>query len=98
MGIKSVMITGDSMAGATAIAEKTGIADYQYRVLPDKKAQVVEEYKKKGITMMVGDGINDAPSLATAHIGVAMGKGTDIAIESADVVLMKGQLSRLVAL
>jgi P-type Cu+ transporter len=98
MGIKSVMITGDSMAGAAAIADKTGIADYQYRVLPDKKAQVVEEYKKKGITMMVGDGINDAPSLATAHIGVAMGKGTDIAIESADVVLMKGQLSRLVAL
>jgi P-type Cu+ transporter len=98
MGIGSVMITGDSEAGATAIALKTGITDYQYRVLPDKKAQVVEEYKHKGVTMMVGDGINDAPSLATANIGVAMGRGTDIAIESADVVLMKGQLSKLVTL
>ena len=98
LNIGSVMITGDSEAGAEAIARKTGITDFQYRVLPDKKAEVVEQYKKKGITMMVGDGINDAPSLATADIGVAMGKGTDIAIESADVVLMKGQLSRLVSL
>jgi len=98
MEIEAVMITGDSMEGAKAISEKVGIEKYFYRVLPDKKAHIVEEYKKKGITIMVGDGINDAPSLATAHIGVAMGKGTDIAIESADVVLMKGQLSRLVSL
>jgi len=98
MRIGTVMITGDSEAGATAMAGKTGITDFLYRVLPDKKAEVVDQYKKKGITMMVGDGINDAPSLATADIGVAMGKGTDIAIESADVVLMKGQLSRLVSL
>jgi len=98
MEIEAVMITGDSMEGAKAISEKVGIEKYFYRVLPDKKAQIVEEYKKKGITIMVGDGINDAPSLATAHIGVAMGKGTDIAIESADVVLMKGQLSKLVSL
>ena len=75
MGVGAVMITGDSEAGAMAIARKTGIEDYQFRVLPDRKAQVVEEYKKKGVTMMVGDGINDAPSLATADIGVAMGKG-----------------------
>jgi P-type E1-E2 ATPase len=98
MEIEVVMITGDSMEGAKAISEKVGIEKYFYRVLPDKKAHIVEEYKKKGITIMVGDGINDAPSLATAHIGVAMGKGTDIAIESADVVLMKGQLSKLVSL
>ncbi|HEY3275698.1 MAG TPA: heavy metal translocating P-type ATPase [Syntrophorhabdaceae bacterium] len=98
MGIETVMITGDSMAGAATIAEIVGIRDYQYRVLPDRKAQVVEEYKKKGITAMVGDGINDAPSLAGADVGIAMGKGSDIAIESADVVLMKGQLIRLVSL
>ena len=97
-GIEAVMITGDSMEGAKTISGKVGIETYFYRVLPDKKANIVEDYKKKGVTIMVGDGINDAPSLATAHVGVAMGKGTDIAIESADVVLMKGQLLRLVSL
>jgi P-type Cu+ transporter len=97
-GIESIMITGDSMEGARTISGKVGIEKYFYRVLPDKKANIVEEYKKKGITVMVGDGINDAPSLATADVGVAMGKGTNIAIESADVVLMKGQLSKLVSL
>ncbi len=97
-GIESVMITGDSMEGARVISEKVGIEKYFHRVLPDRKASIVEEYKKKGITIMVGDGINDAPSLATADVGVAMGKGTDIAIESADVVLMKGHLSKLVSL
>ncbi|MCX5799112.1 MAG: heavy metal translocating P-type ATPase [Proteobacteria bacterium] len=97
-GIETVMITGDSKEAAKTISEKVGIEQYYYRVLPDKKAQIVEDFKKKGITIMVGDGINDAPSLAAADVGVAMGKGTDIAIESADVVLMKGQLSRLVSL
>jgi len=98
MGIEAVMITGDSREGAKTISEKVGIDTYFSRILPDKKAEIVEDFKKKGITVMVGDGINDAPSLATSHVGVAMGKGTDIAIESADVVLMKGQLSRLVTL
>jgi heavy metal translocating P-type ATPase len=98
MGIEPVMITGDSMEGAKRISEKVGIDQYFYRVLPDKKAEIVEDFKKKGVTIMVGDGINDAPSLAAADVGVAMGKGTDIAIESADVVLMKGQLSRLASL
>lgn len=98
MGIETVMITGDSQAAAGTISEKVGIRNFLYRVLPDKKAQVVEDFKKKGVTIMVGDGINDAPSLAASDIGVAMGKGTDIAIESADVVLMKGHLSRLVSL
>jgi P-type E1-E2 ATPase len=92
------MITGDSMEGAKRISETVGIERYFSRVLPDKKAEVVEDFKKKGITIMVGDGINDAPSLASADVGVAMGKGTDIAIESADVVLMKGHLSRLTGL
>ncbi|HON85356.1 MAG TPA: heavy metal translocating P-type ATPase [Syntrophorhabdaceae bacterium] len=98
MGIETVMITGDSMEGARTISEKVGIDRFFYRILPDGKAKIVEEYRKKGITLMVGDGINDAPSLATADVGVAMGKGTDIAIESADVVLMKAQLSRLITL
>ncbi len=98
MGIEPVMITGDSSAGAKTISQRIGIERYFYRILPDKKASIVEDFKKKGITIMVGDGINDAPSLAVADVGVAMGKGTDIAIESADVVLMKGQLSRIVSL
>jgi heavy metal translocating P-type ATPase len=98
MGIEVAMITGDSENGARTISKKVGIDRFFYRVLPDKKAQLVEDFKKKGVTIMVGDGINDAPSLAASDIGVAMGKGTDIAIESADVVLMKGQLSRLVSL
>ncbi len=98
MGIETAMITGDSEEGARTISSMVGIENYHYRILPEQKARIVEGFKKKGITLMVGDGINDAPSLATAHIGVAMGKGTDIAIESADVVLMKGQLSKLVSL
>ncbi len=98
MGVEPVMITGDSQNGAKTISSRIGIDRYFYRVLPDRKAAIVEDFRKNGVTIMVGDGINDAPSLAAADIGVAMGKGTDIAIESADVVLMKGQLSRLVSL
>jgi len=98
MDIHVAMITGDSENGARTISEKVGIDQFFYRVLPDQKAKLVEDFKKKGVTIMVGDGINDAPSLAASDIGVAMGKGTDIAIESADVVLMKGNLSRLVSL
>ncbi len=98
MGIEPVMITGDSQNGAKTISSRIGIDRYFYRVLPDRKAAIVEDFRKNGVTIMVGDGINDAPSLAAADIGVAMGKGTDIAIESADVVLMKGHLSRLVSL
>ncbi len=98
MGVDAVMITGDSEAGARTISDRVGIRQYFARVLPDGKARVVEDFRKKGITIMIGDGINDAPSLAAADVGVAMGKGTDIAIESADVVLMRGQLLRLVTL
>lgn len=98
MSIEPVMITGDSQNGAKTMSGRIGIERYFYRVLPDGKAAIVEDFRKNGVTIMVGDGINDAPSLAAADIGVAMGKGTDIAIESADVVLMKGHLSRLVSL
>lgn len=96
MGIQPVMITGDSKESAETISETVGIDTFFYRVLPDEKAKIVENYREKGTTLMIGDGINDAPSLTTADVGIAMGKGTDIAIESADVVLMKGQLSRLI--
>ncbi len=98
MNVEPVMITGDSENGARTISGRIGIDRYFHRVLPDGKAAIVEDFRKKGVTVMVGDGINDAPSLAMADVGVAMGKGTDIAIESADVVLMKGHLSRLVSL
>lgn len=98
MSVEPVMITGDSENGARTISGRLGIERYFHRVLPDGKAAIVADFRKKGVTVMVGDGINDAPSLAAADIGVAMGKGTDIAIESADVVLMKGHLSRLVSL
>lgn len=98
MGIEPIMITGDSEEGARAISRKVGIDRYFSRILPDGKAHIVGEFREKGISIMVGDGINDAPSLAAADVGVAMGKGTDIAIESADIVLMKGQLSRIVSL
>ncbi|HOV89465.1 MAG TPA: heavy metal translocating P-type ATPase [Syntrophorhabdaceae bacterium] len=98
MGIQPVMITGDSKEAAKTISERLGIDLFFSRVLPHVKAKIVGEYIEKGTTIMIGDGINDAPSLATAHVGIAMGKGTDIAIESADVVLMKAQLRRLVDL
>lgn len=95
-GMETIMLTGDNMENARAISEAVGIDRYYYRILPDEKARIVEDYKKSGITIMVGDGINDAPSLVAAHVGIAMGRGTDIAIESAHVVLMKGQLAKLI--
>lgn len=95
-GIEVVMITGDNEQTAKAIAGKTGITRYYAEVLPDKKAQTVESLKNGGKVAMVGDGINDAPALTVADVGVAIGSGTDIAIDSADVVIMKSRLSDLV--
>lgn len=92
-GIKVMMVTGDVNATAKAIAAKTGIDDYRAEVLPENKAEVVSEMRGKGYTVaMVGDGINDAPALAAADVGFAIGTGTDVAIESAAITLMRGSL------
>ncbi|MCK5008594.1 MAG: copper-translocating P-type ATPase, partial [Spirochaetales bacterium] len=93
MGLQVYMITGDNRRTAEAIGREVGVADIMADVLPERKAQAVEEIRKQGkIVAMVGDGINDAPALVTADIGMAMGTGTDIAMESADITLMNGDL------
>lgn len=95
-GIKTVMITGDNQSVAKRIAEEVGISEYRAEVLPQDKYAIVEQYKKSGkFVAMVGDGINDSPALKRADVGVAMGNGTDIAIDSAEVVLVSGSLSGL---
>ncbi len=92
-GIRVMMVTGDVDATAKAIAHKTGIDDYRAEVLPEDKANIVSEMRDKGYTVaMVGDGINDAPALAAADVGFAIGTGTDVAIESAGITLMRGSL------
>ncbi|PCM43962.1 heavy metal translocating P-type ATPase [Marinobacter sp. ANT_B65] len=92
-GIRVMMITGDIDATAKAIAAKAGIDEYRAEVLPEDKADVVNEMRGKGYTVaMVGDGINDAPALAAADVGFAIGTGTDVAIESASITLMRGSL------
>ncbi|MDE7491746.1 HAD-IC family P-type ATPase, partial [Streptococcus agalactiae] len=91
-----VLLTGDNKASADAIAQKLGITTVVSEVLPDQKANVILELKEKGGQIaMVGDGINDAPALASSDVGISMSSGTDIAIESADIVLMKPELTDL---
>jgi len=93
-GIRLVMLTGDTRATAEAIAGKLGIGELEAGVLPERKSAVVERLKAEGrVVAMAGDGINDAPALAAADVGIAMGTGADIAIESAGVTLVKGELS-----
>ncbi len=97
MKIEVYMLTGDNRITAEAIAKKIGIDNVFSEVLPDKKAIKVKEIKEKGkITGMVGDGINDAPALAVADIGIAIGSGTDIAVETADIILIKDGLKKIV--
>ena len=101
MGLKVVMLTGDNRETANAIALDAGIDEVKANLMPKDKENVIKELKSKGRVMMVGDGINDAPALTTADIGVAIGRGTDIAIDSADIVLMKSNLrdvARLITL
>lgn len=93
MGARVVMITGDNERQAKRIADKVGITEVYFNVLPEDKLNIVESLKSQGKTAMVGDGINDAPALKSADVGIAIGSGTDVAIEAADVVLVKSDLA-----
>ena len=96
-GIRVVMLTGDNRTTAEAVARKLDIADIEAEVLPEDKGKIVERLRKEGrIVAMAGDGVNDAPALAAADIGIAMGTGTDVAIQSAGVTLLKGDLQGIV--
>lgn len=96
MGINTVMLTGDNEFSARAVQEKSGIRTAYAKVLPQDKEEIVSKYKSNGKVAMVGDGINDSPALASADIGIAIGTGTDIAIEAADAVLMRDDLNDVV--
>ncbi len=92
MQIQCVMLTGDNASAAADVAEKLGMESYHASLLPEDKEEVITEYRQKGITAMVGDGINDAPALMRADVGIAVGAGTEIAIDSADVILQKNSM------
>jgi len=96
-GVRVVMLSGDRLEAATAVARALGLDDAEAEVLPHQKKEVIERLKKEGhIVAMAGDGINDAPALAAADVGIAMGTGTDVAIESAGIILVKGDLRGIV--
>jgi len=96
-GIRVVMLTGDNMTTAEAVARRLGITEIEADVLPEQKSAVVEKFKREGrVVAMAGDGVNDAPALAAADVGIAMGSGTDVAIESAGLTLLKGDLNGIV--
>ncbi len=97
MGLEVVMLTGDQQNSAEAVAEKTGITSFHTGVLPEAKSKIIKEYQQKGARVgMIGDGINDAPALAQAEVGISMGSGTDVALETSEVILMKNDLRHVV--
>jgi Cu+-exporting ATPase len=96
-GVRLVMLTGDNRTTAQAVARRLGISEVEAEILPDQKIAVVEKLRKQGhVVAMAGDGVNDAPALAAADVGIAMGTGTDVAIESAGITLLKGDLVGIV--
>jgi len=96
-GIRVVMLTGDNRATALAVARRLGIAEVEADVLPDQKHAIIERLRREGhVVAMAGDGVNDAPALAAAEVGIAMGTGADVAIESASIALLKGDLRGIV--
>src|SRR5207302_10183606 len=96
-GIHVVMVTGDSRTTAQAVARNLGIDDFQAEVLPAQKSEVIARLRKEGhVVAMAGAGINDAPPLAAAHVGIAIGTGAGVAMESAGVTLVKGDLRGIV--
>jgi Cu+-exporting ATPase len=96
-GVRVVMLTGDNKTTAQAVARRLGITEVEAEVLPEQKSAVVERLRREGrVVAMAGDGVNDAPALAAAEVGIAMGTGTDVAIESAGVTLLKGDLTGIV--
>ena len=96
-GIRIVMLSGDNRITAQAVAATLGITEVEAEVLPDQKSAVVERLRREGrVVAMAGDGVNDAPALAAAEVGIAMGTGTDVAIESAGVTLLQGDLTGIV--
>jgi Cu+-exporting ATPase len=96
-GIRVVMLTGDNRTTAQAVAKRLGISEVEAEVLPDQKSAVIEKLRAEGrVVAMAGDGVNDAPALAAAEVGIAMGTGSDVAIESAGVTLLKGDLTGIV--
>jgi Cu+-exporting ATPase len=94
MNLKTVLLTGDNYQAAKVISQKAGFDDYKAEVLPEHKLKIISDFQNNGkIVAMVGDGINDAPALVQSNVGIAMGTGTDVAIESGDIVLMSGDLN-----